>query len=159
MQAMALGSEENVSPWDALLLAVKRRAARVRYCDEVAEHVVAAHKSKCDERSVDYDAEYAAVHDPDVPPREARDWLMESRNEERLMTRAAKMAVDAGVADAMIRRVEREGQLMMDAMLAALDVLGLTQDQRLMALEAMHTKIALSAPNPRVIEGNVEPDA
>jgi hypothetical protein len=149
---MELATEDNVSPWDALLLAVKRRAARVRWCDGVAEHLMASHRARCMPDSDEYDPEYAALRDPEVPPQEVRTWLTESRNEERIMTRAAKMAVDAGVADAMIKRVQREGQIMSDALMSALDALNLTQDQRLLALSKMHESLSAGMPTHRVIE-------
>jgi hypothetical protein len=139
MNTMNLADEENVSPWDALLIAVKRRSARVRWCDSVVQHIIDEHRKRC---------LLEGEGDPDVPPDDARKWLTESRNEERLMTRAAKMAVDAGVADAMIRRVEREGQLMADAMFAALDTLDLSHEQRMMALNKMQEIIAKTLPTP-----------
>jgi len=79
---------------------------------------------------------------PDVPNDTVRTWLIESRNEERLLTRAAKMAIDAGVADALVRRIELEGQLAVDALVAGLDVLDLPGEQRMLALSAMHDKLA-----------------
>jgi hypothetical protein len=130
-----------------LLLAVKRRAARVRWADQVAEHAMKAHRESCAE---------LGEGDPDIPPSEVRTWLAESRNEERLMTRAAKMAVDAGVADAMIRRVEHEGKMISEIWLAGIDAIDLTQDQRVKALSAMHAMLARLGPKmPSPIDGNV----
>lgn len=160
MNAMVLAEQDNVGPWDALLIAVKRRSARVRWCDSVAEHIMVRHRAELTPGHEDYDPERAG--DPDVPPAEVRRWLAESRNEERLMTRAAKMAIDAGVADAMIRRVKFEGAKMADALVAGLDVLELTHEQRMKALGAMQDVIsqfsAGPATGPGVIEGGTPDD-
>lgn len=151
MNAFQLAHEEDISPWDALLLAVRRRAQRVRAVDRVLEAVMAEHVRLCNE-----DPEYKESHNPDVPPAEARIWLAESRNEERLLVRSAKMAVDAGVADAVVRRLELEGRLVTDALVAGLDSLNLTADQRLLALSTMHRQLAQlpgEVESPHIVEG------
>jgi len=137
MQAFSIADEDDVSPWDALLLTVRRRAARVRYVDSVLESAIAAHRKRCADPAND-----GANLDPDVPPAEVRSWMAESRAEERLLARASKLAVDAGVADAVVRRLELEGRLVTDALLAGLDALQLTPDQRLKALSATHQALA-----------------
>jgi len=133
MTAFDIAEHENVSPWDALLLAVRRRAQRVRAVDRIIELAWEDHRALCLA-----DPNHG---NPEVPNDEVRKWMIESRNEERLMTRAAKMAVDAGVADAVVRRLELEGQLAGDALMAALDTLSLTPDQRITALSTMHRKL------------------
>jgi hypothetical protein len=152
MGAFDLATEENVSPWDALLLAVRRRAARVRAVDRIVDIAWEDHRKLC---------EADPTHgNPEVPDATVRVWMTESRNEERLMTRAAKMAVDAGVADAVVRRLELEGQLAVDALMAGLDVLDLTPDKRMRALSAMHSKLtqASGAELPSTIDGFIADD-
>lgn len=155
--ALNLADEIDISPWDALLVAVKRRAARVRSCDVIAEKIMEKHRQECAD-----DPDYAATHDPEVPPATVRTWLAESRNEERIMVRTAKMAVDAGVADAMIRRMEREGQLLTESLVAALDSIELDPDQRMAAFAALHKYIAqtpiLQSDNHKIIEGRPQED-
>lgn len=152
MGAFELAQYESVSPWDALLLAVSRRAQRVRWCDHVVDEIVDQHRKAC--AAILADDPTASVN-AEVPPQEARQWMAESRNEERLMTRAAKMAVDAGVADAMVRRMEMEGRLVTDALIAGLDALELTPDQRLKALSTMHRKLA-NLPTPSAGKAAIE---
>lgn len=135
METFDIAKLDNISPWDALLLAVNRRAARVRWVDAILQEMLEQHRRTCE--AILADDPTAAVY-PDLPPAEVRVWMAESRNEERLLTRAAKMAVDAGVADAQIRRIEMEGRLTTDALIAGLDALELTPDQRLKALSTMH---------------------
>ena len=79
-----------------------------------------------------------------MPGAEVRVWLVESRNEERLLTRAAKMAIDAGVAKMMVERDQLAGRLLADALVAGLDKLNLTADQRMQALGEAQ-KVFLSA--------------
>lgn len=136
-------AEVDMSPWDALTVAVRRRAARVQWVDHIIENIMKVH--------------VAEGGSADVPPEAVRPWLAESRNEERLMTRAAKMAVDAGVADAVVRRLEMEGRIVTDAMIAGLDAIDLTVDQRLKVLSTMHSQLSglpAAAAHP-VIEGTV----
>lgn len=133
MTAFDIANDADISPWDALLLAVKRRAARVRAVDRIIDTAWDDHRKLCEA-----DPGYG---NPEVPNAEVRTWMIESRNEERLMTRAAKMAVDAGVAEAVVRRLELEGQLAVDALMAGLDALDLAPDARVRALSAMHSKL------------------
>lgn len=149
MDAFNVAAQENVSPWDALLIAVKRRAARVAWVDNVISALMEQHKRECIE---------TGEGDPNVPPDTVRKWMAESRNEERLMTRSAKMAVDAGVADALVRRWEIEGKLTTAALIAGLDSLDLTPDQRLKALSTMHNALAGDTAPHHSIEGRVIPE-
>lgn len=128
MTAFELANFEDVSPWDALLLAVKRRAHRVRLIDAILAAAWDDHRRLCEADPTYGNAE--------VPGDEVRKWMVESRNEERLLSRTAKMAVDAGVAKMMIERTQLEGRLLADALVAGLDTLDLTPDQRMKALGA-----------------------
>lgn len=139
VQAFQLGNEAELSPWDALLLAVRRRAARVRWVDSVIAELIAQEQKEAQELDQEEGRE---PQPPPAPSAEVRAWLTESRNEERLLTRAAKMAVDAGVADAVVRRLELEGRLVTDALVAGLDSLQLSSEQRLRALSTMHRALA-----------------
>jgi hypothetical protein len=132
MDAFNAAAEIEISPWDALLVAVRRRAARVRWVDSVIEEMVTQHKKEMEHEGID---------NP-LPPDGVRVWMEESRREERMFTRSAKMAVDAGVADAVVRRLELEGRLVTDALVAGLDVLPLTPEQRLRALTTMHNVLS-----------------
>jgi hypothetical protein len=150
MNAFDIADQEDVSPWDALSTAVKRRARRVRWVDAVIQVMLEKHAARCDPQSIEYEAEYAHAHDAAVPPADVRTWLAESRNEERLLIRAGKMAVDAGVADALVRRWELEGRLMTDALIVGLDAANLSPDQRLAALSAMHAHLTVSGTDEGV---------
>jgi hypothetical protein len=139
MEAFDIAAEENVSPWDALLQSVRRRAARVHVIDRIVQAAWDQHRRVCEQ------AEEGSHLDPNVPPEEVRIWMAESRNEDRLLTRASKMAIDAGVAKMLIERDQLEGSLLADALVAGLDALDLTTEQRMMALgEAQKTLTAIA---------------
>ena len=127
LMAMEIADTKNITPWDALLLAVRRRAARVQWVDNVITEIIKQH--------IDSDG------DPNIPPDEVKPWLMESRKEEQLMVRSAKLAIDAGVAEAVVRRLEMEGKVITDALVAGLDSLELTPEQRMTALSVMHNQL------------------
>jgi hypothetical protein len=143
VEAFNVARAENVSPWDALLTTVNRRAQRVRWVDAVIEEMLKQHRKRCDAALAE---DPTADVNPDVPPDEVRIWLEESRKEERTLSRASKMAIDAGVAEAMVRRIEREGQQITDALVAALDAIGLDGEDRIKALTTLHDK--LNPPRP-----------
>lgn len=118
-----MARELDVSPWDALLLAVRVAAARVTWVDEQLRSVTAA---------------------TDGDPTDVRvlELLRQSRAERRLMAQSAKAAIDAGVAERLVRQVELEGRVLADALDAALAAVGASPDARLNALEAAHRTLA-----------------
>jgi hypothetical protein len=148
MTAFDTAAEDNISPWDALLLTVRRRSARVRLVDGFLAAAIDQHRELC--RAHDGDPQW----DPDVPSDDVRKWLTESRNEERLLSRAAKMAIDAGVAKMIVERDQLEGRLLADALVAGLDALNLTTEQRMLALgEAQRALASVAESTSPTIPG------
>lgn len=136
MNAFEIADTDDVSPWDALLLAVRRRAARVRSIDKILEAAWVQHRSEATEKG----------WNPEVPGAEVRIWLAESRNEEKLLVRSAKMAIDAGVSEALVRRRELQGSQFIDDFVAVLDELHLNDDQRLRAMTTFHSRLTAALP-------------
>lgn len=135
--AMKISQEENVSPWEAMLKSVRLAAGRVSWVDAQLEQIVNA-------------------NDGDLDAPQVRRWLDESRKERALLARMSKVAVDAGLAERMVRQVELEGQLVAEAVVYALDTLDLSSEQRAQALEAAHAKLLTQGgPQTTVIQGNV----
>jgi hypothetical protein len=120
--ALEIAREENVSPWDALLRATRLAANRVAWVDQQLAHVVAEHDGE-----------------PFAPA--VRAALKESRLERTLLARTAKSAVDAGVAERLVRQVELEGRLVAEVLGRTLDALELTQDQRQTAFAVAHREL------------------
>lgn len=122
VSALDVARELNISPWEALLKNVRLAAGRVAWVDDQLTEVV-------------------RKNDGDMSKPEIARWLKESRMERTLMAKMAKAAIDGGVAERLVRQVELEGQLVAAAVVAALDSLELTSDQRTLALEAAHAQL------------------
>lgn len=121
--AVEIAKELNITPWEALLKGVRLAAGRVAWVDQTLEQTTRA----CD----------GNMEDPRVVK-----WLKESRLERTLMAKMAKAAIDAGVAERLVRQTEMEGQLVAAAVVKALDSLDfLTLEQRSAALNAAHTAL------------------
>jgi hypothetical protein len=131
-----IAREENVSPWDALLRATRLAANRVAWVDQRLAEVTARH-----------DGEPFAV--------EVRQALAESRKERTLLARTAKSAVDAGVAERLVRQVELEGRLVAEVLGRTLDALELSQDQRQTAFAVAHRELLEleAGPDGQIVEG------
>lgn len=113
--ALDVARELDVSPWDALLLAVRRAAGRVAWVDAQLQEAT---------RAADGDVEGS---------RAVARWLTESRKERALLARTAKAAIDAGVAERLVRTVELEGRVVAEVLGRVLDTLELSAEQRLAA--------------------------
>src|SRR5213079_1408474 len=114
-----IAREEHITPWDALLKSVRLAAGRVSWVDEQLTQAVRA-------------------NDGDMNQPNVAKWLKESRLERTLLAKMGKAAIDAGVAERMVRQVELEGQLVAEALVHALDVLELNAEQRTIAPKAAH---------------------
>ena len=144
-------NEHGISPWEALLEGVSRAVARSHWVDrQLAQAVTEATTGQNDGADA---SDSAAV----------RRWLKESRMERTLMGRTAQAAIQAGVAERLVRQVEMEGRLLAAALDAALDALELSPDQRLRAVEAAHEHLfGADAGTPSTLNqlppGTVQPD-
>ena len=119
---MDVARELNVSPWDALLMSTRLAAGRVAWVDQQLAEVV---------KQQDGDPSSPAV----------RGWLKESRNERNLLARTAKAAIDAGVAERLVRQVELEGRLVAEVLGRTLDALDLSAEQRQAAFATAHREL------------------
>lgn len=59
-----------------------------------------------------------------------REWLLLYREERRHAAQVAKMAIDAGLAERMVRLAEDQGRMLAAAIRAVLDAMGLSPEQR-----------------------------
>lgn len=151
--ARSIADELNVSPWDALLTEVRRSAGRCAWLDQRLADAAERDDSRRElERAVSDDGT-PSDDDGGLPPG-LRALLRESRAERRHLAVVAKGAIDAGVAERLVRQVELEGQLVAAALVAGLDALNLTADQRSAALAAAHQKLLAIEPGKGVIEAD-----
>ena len=107
----------DVSPWEALLTAVKIAAGRVAYIE-----------FKLGEASDDAQL---------LPDGDLAWWVRQSEMWHDRMAKVAKMAIDAGVAERMVRQVELEAELMLRATNLTFAELGLDESTRERALGMM----------------------
>jgi hypothetical protein len=126
---MEIAREEDVSPWDALLRATRLASNRVTWVDQQLASVVAAN---------DGEPFCAAV----------RSAMKESRLERTLLARTAKAAVDAGVAERLVRQVELEGRLVAEVLGRTLDQLELSPEQRQAAFSYAHQELLQLEESP-----------
>lgn len=119
---MDVARELAVSPWDALLLSTRLAAGRVAWVDQQLVEATRAEDGNADSPRV-------------------RRWLDESRRERNLLARTAKAAVDAGVAERLVRQVELEGRLVAEVLGRTLDALELTAEQRQVAFATAHREL------------------
>lgn len=130
--AVRLAGELDVGPWDALNLAVRLAAHRVQWTEIQAQRA-------------------ADASDGDQANPVVMRWLAESRRERALLVKTAKSAIDAGVAERLVRQVELEGRLVADAVGRALDALDLPDEQRALAFSTAHR--ALLEPAAGAVDG------
>jgi hypothetical protein len=106
-----------VTPWEALLWAVKLSAGKIAWMEQ-----------KLSTADVDEDLE---------PNGRLHWWVRESANERDKLARVSKLAIDAGVAERLVRQLELEAQLMVRAANRTFDALGMSESQRQHALAIM----------------------
>lgn len=138
---MDVARELNITPWEALLKAVRVAAGRAAWVDAQL-------------------AEATRRNDGDAGAAEVRGWLKESRDERMLMARTAKAALDAGVAERIVRQTELEGEIVAEVIGRVIDKLALTAEQRVLAFDEAHRQLlALDAPSgdPGTVEGTWKP--
>lgn len=140
-EAMDVARELNINPWDALLKSVRVAAGRAAWVDAQLADAVRRN-----------DGEPGAA--------EVKSWLKESRDERLIMSRVAKAALDAGVAERMVRQVELEGEIVAEVIGRVIDRLELSAEQRVLAFDEAHRQLlALEAPSgePGTVEGTWKP--
>jgi hypothetical protein len=132
--ALEMAREDpTVSPWEALLRGVSRAVARSQWVDTQLREAVKATDGG----------------DP-IESRNVQRWLKESRLERALMGRTAQAAIQAGVAERLVRNAEMEGRMLAAALDQALDALPeLTPEQRFRVIEAAHEHLLGADTGPR----------
>lgn len=139
--ALDIARELDVTPWEALIKSVKIAAARAAWVDAQL-------------------AEAVRRNDGDSAVPEVKGWLRESRAERTLLARIAKSAVDAGVAERLVRQTELEGEIVAEVIGRVIDKLALSAEQRIAAFDEAHRQLlALEAPSgqPTTVEGDWKP--
>src|SRR5690606_15367344 len=104
--------EYDVTPWDALLIEVRRAAYRTAWIDQRLEEEISR------ERQLTHEAGEAERL---MQAAEVRRWLAESRKERAHLVRVSKAAVDAGLAERYVQSVEIEARLIAQVLERSID--------------------------------------
>lgn len=115
--AHAFSQELQCTPWEALLKVVRIAAGKVKFCEW-----------KISTAGSDADLE---------PGGDLFFWVTMSERWTLHLMNASKTAIAAGVAERLVRQVELEGQLMVEATRRTLEELGFDDDMRDRAMQAM----------------------
>lgn len=133
--AHAFARALDVTPWEGLLLAVKIAAGRVAFCE-------AKLSTAYSDRQLEPPGD-----DAGVAGRVGEDgqnlhyWVKQAELWHDKLARVSKLAIDAGVAERLVRQLELEAQLMLRATSLTFDELGLSDDVRERALGIMSRKL------------------
>jgi hypothetical protein len=136
----------NVTPWEGLLVAVKIAAGRVAWI----EAKLAGVREDRQLEPANNEAISEAGRDQDHQGVNVHYWVRQAELWHDRLARVSKLAIDAGVAERLVRQLELEAQLMLRATNLTLDELGLDDDTRQRALGIMSRNLlALEAQEVR----------
>ncbi len=130
----------DISPWEALLLAVRRAAAWSAF----------------------YEMKLSQVSDDDAlrPGGEAWEWVQSAERTTQAMARYAKMAVDAGVAAMLVQQARNEGTQIAQILNAALGAVELSIEQETAIRSALRTALmqleTQAVQDGKVVDGSEE---
>ncbi len=144
MMAHAFAAQLNVSPWDALLLAVRIAAGKVAYTEQVLADAA-------DDRELDgrwARDENGILVDPTTGEplgvgafRDRSWWVAKNEYWTRELAKTAKMAIDAGVAERLVEAQVLQVQLVSRPIEKALAALDLNPEQEAIARTAMRQEL------------------
>lgn len=132
--AHAIAKIEDITPWEALLLAVKRAAAWAAF----------------------YDTKLAEATDDDQlrPDGSHHDWVKAAERVNDKLARYSKMAVDAGVAQLLVTRARTEGEEIARVLNTAIGNAGLDSESEVRLRAALRAALTMMDA-PAGIEGEI----
>ena len=122
-----------VTPWEGLLWAVRIAAGRVAWI----EAKLGTAQSDRQLEPPNPDSLDEGGRTPDQGGTNMYHWVKQSEVWHDKMAKVSKLAIDAGVAERLVRQLELEVQLMLRASIKTFDELGLNEDQRERGLAIM----------------------
>jgi hypothetical protein len=166
MMAHGFAKEMNVTPWEALLMAVRIAAGKVMFSQEMIASAV--HNLELEGRVIRGETAGNGIPillDPDTGEplgvgkfRDLSFWVTQvDRWHERLM-RCSKLAIDSGVAEQLVRNQTLEVQLMARAVEAGIQAAGLTADQELAVRAGMRREL-LAIESEKLVKVKIEENA
>lgn len=122
-----------VTPWEGLLTAVKIAAGRVAFCE--AKLATATEDRQLEPPNETAISEAGRTHD--AQGTNLNHWVKQAELWHDKLARVSKLAIDAGVAERLVRQLELEAQLMLRATSLTLAELGLSDEVQQHALGIM----------------------
>lgn len=135
----------DVTPWEGLLTAVRIAAGRVAFCE--AKLAGAWSDRQLEPPATGGEDSGSGGGDSGAAGRTGEGgqnlhyWVKQAELWHEKLARVSKLAIDAGVAERLVRQIEIEAQAMIMAANAGLDAAGIEGHQREVLLRAMSTKL------------------
>lgn len=144
------------SAWDSLYLEVRRSAYRVGWVDRRIENLLATERAlRGRDGAADATAAGGGHEGPDQDQllredreeairdveRELKWWLSESRSERRHLTKVSGDAIRAGLSQHVVTQLNTEKETVGRVLLAALNAVDLTEEQKIAAVAAMYAEV------------------
>lgn len=163
---MPVDGELNVSPWESILVEVRRSAHRAAWVDERVEKEAQAERD-LEAQAHDWDDTEKFKRVQLAQSRELREWVRLSREERAHGAQVARAAVSAGLSERYIESVQAEAKMIAGVLQRALQAAELTDEQWLAAtgelrvalaevgreLNARHAAVGGRIPERDAIEG------
>lgn len=131
--AHAFARALDVTPWEGLLTAVKIAAGRVAFCEAKLGTAYTDRQLEPPNES------FGVAGDPGQD--NLHYWVKQAEVWHDKLARVSKLAIDAGVAERLVRQIELEAQLMLRATSLTFEELGLNDELRERALGIMSRKL------------------
>jgi hypothetical protein len=125
---MPVDGELNVSPWESILVEVRRSAHRAAWVDERVEKEAQAERD-LEAQAHDWDDTEKFKRVQLAQSRELREWVRLSREERAHGAQVARAAVSAGLSERYIESVQQEAKLIAQTLQRALSAANLTDEQ------------------------------
>lgn len=160
--AHAFAKELNVTPWEALLTAVRIAAGKVAFCESKLAEAQSDLELEGRVERLGEGAEAMLIHPDTREPlgvgafTDLSFWVEKSEYWHDKLARVAKMAIDAGVAEKLVQAQMIQVQLVTRPIEAALAVLELSHEQELEVRAAMRRELAaIESENAATLDGEV----
>ena len=158
--------ELQVSPWESILVEVRRSAHRAAWVDERVEKEAQAERD-LEAQAHDWDDTEKFKRVQLAQSRELREWVRLSREERAHGAQVARAAVSAGLSERYIESVQAEAKMIANVLQRSLQAAELTDEQWLAAtgelrvalaevgreLQSRHASVGGRIPERDAIEG------
>lgn len=154
--AVQIAGELDCSPWDALLVSVRRSAGLSAWYDHALTESDRQDQERYTEAMAarDLDDESKGPMPRSGPSSATFQLLQASLTERKHLAAVSKAAIDAGVAEHLVRSINVQGEQLANAILAGLDTIDMPQELRSRAIAAAYRHLTGGDEMP-IIEGTV----